>query len=173
MPLPPRAKGGVSSSKRRSRKAAASCKPSGGGHEPRPEQSGFADAFLDTLAPFRSDEDPIYVNDADARAAPQPDRRRPPPPPPRSMSMEEEEDDDPAPHAGARRRAPECPPCPPCPPQQIIHHIEAPKPPPTDQRYDAFLYVFSGVLLLFLLEQFMQIGIHIGTRQMAQQTFAY
>ncbi|AUF82285.1 hypothetical protein TetV_193 [Tetraselmis virus 1] len=50
-----------------------------------------------------------------------------------------------------------------CPPQQIIQYVN-PAPPRGDDKYDMFLYVFSGVLLLFLLEQFLQIGIHIGQR---------
>nr|WRJ69760.1 hypothetical protein TetV2_00311 [Oceanusvirus sp.] len=48
-----------------------------------------------------------------------------------------------------------------CPPQRIVQYVSAPR---GDDRNDMFLYVFSGVLLLFLLEQFLQIGIHIGAR---------
>jgi hypothetical protein len=33
-----------------------------------------------------------------------------------------------------------------------------------DERYEMFLYMFSGVLLLFMLEQFLQIGILLGAR---------
>ena len=32
-----------------------------------------------------------------------------------------------------------------------------------DVRYDLFLYVFSGLLLLFVLEQFLQVGIILGS----------
>jgi hypothetical protein len=31
-----------------------------------------------------------------------------------------------------------------------------------DNKYEMFLYIFSGVLLLLLLEQFLQIGIHMA-----------
>jgi hypothetical protein len=48
-----------------------------------------------------------------------------------------------------------------CPPQRIVQYVPSPR---GDDRNDMFLYVFSGVLLLFLLEQFLQIGIHIGAR---------
>lgn len=102
-------------------------------------------------------------------------RARPPlPPPPLSPSDEEE--------AGLLRpekprRAPpnsqEPPPTPPSP--------RAPMPPPqtppptstvphnTNQRlsHDVFLFVFSGVLLLFLMEQFLQMGQMIGASRMA------
>lgn len=32
------------------------------------------------------------------------------------------------------------------------------------ENHDLFMYVFSGVLLLFVLEQFVQVGLHIGVR---------
>jgi hypothetical protein len=59
---------------------------------------------------------------------------------------------------------PQCPPCPACPPQEIVRYVDPPRPPANDN-YDTFLFVFSGVLLLFVLEQFLQIGIHIGRAQ--------
>ena len=34
------------------------------------------------------------------------------------------------------------------------------------ENHDLFMYVFSGVLLLFVLEQFIQVGLHIGVRGM-------
>ena len=34
------------------------------------------------------------------------------------------------------------------------------------ENHDLFMYVFSGVLLLFVLEQFIQVGLHIGVRNM-------
>ena len=34
---------------------------------------------------------------------------------------------------------------------------------PNDAMYNLFLYVFSGLLLLFILEQFLQVGIIIGS----------
>lgn len=34
------------------------------------------------------------------------------------------------------------------------------------ENHDLFMYVFSGVLLLFVLEQFIQVGLHIGVRSM-------
>lgn len=42
------------------------------------------------------------------------------------------------------------------------------KPPPrrSHENHDVFLYVFSGVILLFVLEQFIQVGLHIGVRQL-------
>lgn len=36
----------------------------------------------------------------------------------------------------------------------------------THENHDVFLYVFSGVILLFALEQFIQVGLHIGVRQL-------
>lgn len=33
------------------------------------------------------------------------------------------------------------------------------------ENHDVFLYVFSGVLLLFIFEQFIQVGLHLGIRQ--------
>lgn len=37
--------------------------------------------------------------------------------------------------------------------------------PRQNENHDVFLYVFSGVLLLFVLEQFVQVGQHIGLRR--------
>lgn len=36
--------------------------------------------------------------------------------------------------------------------------------PRPHENHDLFMFVFSGVLLLFVLEQFIQVGLHIGTR---------
>jgi hypothetical protein len=33
-----------------------------------------------------------------------------------------------------------------------------------NENHDVFLYVFSGVILLFILEQFIQVGLHLGIR---------
>lgn len=38
------------------------------------------------------------------------------------------------------------------------------KPIRANENHDVFLYVFSGVLLLFVLEQFIQLGLHMGMR---------
>lgn len=38
--------------------------------------------------------------------------------------------------------------------------------PRDNENHDLFMYVFSGVLLLFVLEQFIQVGLHIGVRNM-------
>lgn len=35
----------------------------------------------------------------------------------------------------------------------------------TNENHDVFLYVFSGVILLFILEQFIQVGLHLGIRK--------
>lgn len=35
-----------------------------------------------------------------------------------------------------------------------------------DDMHEIFLYVFSGVLLLFILEQFIQIGVYLGSNSM-------
>ncbi len=48
-----------------------------------------------------------------------------------------------------------------CQPKTVVQYVPSPR---GDERNEMFLYVFSGVLLLFLLEQFLQIGIHIGAR---------
>lgn len=52
---------------------------------------------------------------------------------------------------------------------QLPHYHERPG---MDNKYEMFLYIFSGVLLLFVLEQFLQIGVHIGTRSMHQSMAA-
>lgn len=38
------------------------------------------------------------------------------------------------------------------------------KPIRANENHDVFLYVFSGVLLLFVLEQFIQLGLHMGMK---------
>ena len=58
---------------------------------------------------------------------------------------------------------PQCPACPACPPQEI-RYVDPPR-PHASETYDTFLFVFSGVLLLFVLEQLLQIGIQIGRAQ--------
>lgn len=153
MPLPPQTK--PPSSKRKKKMAsrlAPLCESTG-----KPGQTGYADSFLDTLAPF----EPIYVNDDAGELSKKKSRRSRTKanrhPHPKEMQgdagmYDDETDEEPE---------TEPVPCPPCPPQQIIRYAEPPR-PPADDRYDMFLYVFSGVLLLFLLEQFLQIGIHIG-----------
>ena len=167
MPLPPRSKS--SSTKRRKKFAsrlAPLCEAAG-----KVAETGFPDSFQDTLAPF----EPIYVNDDDAREVSKKKSRRsrsksatgtvaPPPPPEPSPPLPRNEDDydyDTEEEQEEYRGGDKPVVCPPCPPQQIIRYAEPPR-PPSDDRYDTFLYVFSGVLLLFLLEQFLQIGIHIG-----------
>jgi hypothetical protein len=35
-----------------------------------------------------------------------------------------------------------------------------------NENYDVFLFVFSGVILLFILEQFIQVGLQLGIRNM-------
>ena len=166
MPLPPRSASSKSSKRRR--KAAAPriaplCEATG-----KAGETGFADSFQASLAPY----EPIFVNDDDARRvgkprAPRKNRGRTHDHPSISggdlggTDGENSEDEYRGPGEEAAAR---CPPPAPCPPQQIIRYAEPPK-PPSDDRYDTFLYVFSGVLLLFLLEQFVQIGIQIGARQ--------
>lgn len=104
--------------------------------------NGYIEDFSGSLAPF----DPIYINDDDARDVTRKVERR-------QRIAEEEEVVSP-------------PPVVKCPPP-VIKYIEVPKivTKPSDDRYDTFLFVFSGVLLLFLMEQFLQIGIQIGIRQ--------
>ena len=109
-----------------------------------PGEPSYSGTFqADHLAPFQ----PVYVNDDDARDVEQADE---PPPEPRPAAHKKER-----PERAERAE---------CPPTQIIRYAEPPR-TPVDDRYDTFLYVFSGVLLLFLLEQFLQIGIHIGAQQ--------
>lgn len=162
MPLPPRSKSSSSSSTKRRKRFASRlaplCESTG-----KEGQTGFADSFQTSLAPF----EPIYVNDDDARGVSKRKGRAkaagpPPPPPPRAEhDYDEDSDCEPGESRGTSRPAPPPVVCPPCPPQKVITYAERPR-PAADNRYDAFLYVFSGVLLLFLLEQFLQIGIHIG-----------
>ena len=52
-------------------------------------------------------------------------------------------------------------------PQKQIHQNTKPvrrEPGRQHENHDLFIYVFSGVLLLFVLEQFIQVGLHIGVR---------
>lgn len=49
----------------------------------------------------------------------------------------------------------------------VMHYKARVAPGPSarpHENHDLFMYVFSGVLLLFVLEQFIQVGLHIGVR---------
>ena len=48
----------------------------------------------------------------------------------------------------------------------IVPSARSSSPARAHENHDLFMYVFSGVLLLFVLEQFIQVGLHIGVRNM-------
>lgn len=134
MPTQPRNKRLKSKKTKKSKKHAPSSDASG-------DHPGPANIFMSSLAPY----EPIYANEDDAFESP------------------ENEDND----GHSVERVPEscCPPPVVCPPVVCPPVVVCPDPkPPADERYDTFLYVFSGVLLLFVLEQFLQLGIAIGAR---------
>jgi hypothetical protein len=91
--------------------------------------------------------EPIYTNDDDAFVGPENE----------SNSGRTKEDIEDCPPPGPKVVCPTCPMCPTCP-------VCPEPPPPSDNRYDTFLFVFSGILLLFVMEQFLQLGIAIGAR---------
>lgn len=172
MPLPPR-KSSAKVSKRRKKSSAAAyriaplCENTG-----KVGETGFADSFQASLAPY----EPIFINDDDARdvsgadsrksRSKKSDRTKTHDHPSISSRSFDHDEDSIAENEDLHNETStlKCPPPIQCPPQQIIRYAEPPK-PPSDDRYDTFLYVFSGVLLLFLLEQFIQIGIQIGIKQ--------
>lgn len=105
--------------------------------KPRPPEApgGHDNIFMTSFAPY---EPAVYANDDDAMHGPENDDNT-------GYSREES------------TTAVCCPPPVPCP--------ACPEcPPPHDPRYDIFLFAFSGVLMLFVMEQFLQLGIAIGSR---------